>query len=83
MMMRYAYLNLVGSFADVELVGHVCCVFLLVSLELSIVVRVTMFSFELLYIYANTQLYMQARDGCAGTQACEHDVTRVDPAVLT
>jgi len=58
-------------------------VFLVVSLELSIVVGVTILSFQLLYIYTNTQLYMQLRDGCAGTRACEHDVTRVDPAVLT
>jgi hypothetical protein len=85
MMMRYAYLDLVGSFADVELVGHDCCVLfvVLVFLELSIVIGVAMFSLELLYIYANKQLYRHARDGCAGTRACEHDVTRFDPAVLT
>jgi len=58
-------------------------VFLVVFLELSIVVKVTMFSYELLYIYTNTQLYVQLRDGCAGTRACEHDVTRLDPAVIT
>lgn len=58
-------------------------VLLVVFLELSIVVGVTVFSFELLNIYTNTQLYMQVRDGCAGTRACEHDVTRVDPAVIT
>lgn len=58
-------------------------VLLVVFLELSIVVGVTVFSFELLNIYTNTQLYMQVRDGCAGTRACEHDVTSIDPAVLT
>ena len=58
-------------------------VILMVFLELSIVVGVVVFSSELLYIYTNTQLYMQLRDGCAGTRACEHDVTRLDPAVIT
>ena len=58
-------------------------VLLVVFLELSIVVGVTVFSFELLNIYTNTQLYMQVRDGCAGTRACEHDVTRINPAVIT
>jgi hypothetical protein len=58
-------------------------VFLVVFLELSIVVGVTVLSYELLYIYTNTQLDMQLRDGCAGTRACEHDVTRLDPAVIT
>jgi hypothetical protein len=56
---------------------------LVVFLELSIVVGVTVLSYELLYIYTNTQLDMQLRDGCAGTRACEHDVTRLDPAVIT
>lgn len=58
-------------------------VLLVIFLELSIVVGVTIFSLELLYIYTNTQLYLQVTDGCAGTRACEHDVTRVDPAVIT
>jgi hypothetical protein len=56
---------------------------LVVFLELPIVVGVTVLSYELLYIYTNTQLDMQLRDGCAGTRACEHDVTRLDPAVIT
>ena len=58
-------------------------VFLAMFLELSIDVGVIIFGFELLNIYTNTQLYLQVRDGCAGTRACEHDVTSIDPAVIT
>ena len=56
MMRRYAYLDLVGSFADVELVGHVCCVawndFEATSVgESSSTVAL---SLELPFIYTNT-----------------------------
>lgn len=35
------------------------------------------------YIYPNTQLSRHLKGGIAGSRACEHDVTSIDPAVIT